>query len=236
MAGLNAFAVAFCAARAIQRARTWAEQRVYCDMGDPVEVPGPVISVYAGHSHIAMEAHDLIDASSGLRLLFEMFVPAGFRIDGLQEGWLDTSRSTSFAFGGLWRQIELALQIGDNVWADLYRRFVLGYRFKTTDSGLYEVKTKEKTARIAARSVEFIVDALSEPTYGKPPVGIWAEFVAAMRADSEEVAALAPVVAALIQGGEVLPDWKAAAAAIGVSPSRASMLGFVPEAEGLAGA
>ena len=94
MAGLTAFAVAFCATRAIQQSRTWAEQRVYCDVGDPVDVPAPVICVYAGHGHIAVESHDLAEASSGLRLLFEMFMPASFRVDGLQ-GWLDTSRSTS---------------------------------------------------------------------------------------------------------------------------------------------
>lgn len=226
MSGLTAFAVAFCATRAIQQAKTWAGPRVYCDVDDPVDVPEPVVCVYAGHGHIAVESHDLIEASSGLRLRFELFLPASFRVDGLQDGWLDTSRSTSLAFGGLWRQVETALQSSQGVWADLYRRFVLAYRFKTTDSGLYEVKTKDKTARIAARSVEFVVDVLSEPTYGAAPVGIWADLIAAMQDDSAEVAALAPIVAALIQGGDVLPDWKAAAAAIGLSPAQAPMQGF----------
>ncbi|RFB80404.1 hypothetical protein [Methylovirgula sp. 4M-Z18] len=226
MAGLTAYAVALCASRAIKQATTWAETRVYTDPIDPVDTPAPVVSVLVGHGHSTIQAHDLNDATRGLKLRIEMFVPALTTINVPSTLTLDTSKSVSLVFAGLWRQVVSALQSPTNVWADLFRRFVLSFHAQDLESVLFENKVGDKISRIAARAIELTISTLDEPPFGAPPSDAWADLVAAMQADGPELASLGAVVAYLIEGQGPLADWEAAAAQIGLGPSEATMLGF----------
>lgn len=228
MSGLTSFALALTAARAL-RNRTWAQTRVYIEPTTPIKIEEPTICIYVGHGRSEIETRELMSVSK-MRVRFEMFLPSS--VDTLtvgdQTARLDVSKSVTAPFAIFWRQCEMALQAGDDVWSNLWRSFVLRMSSMDTTSDLFE---NEKGARIPARFIEITLDPLNEPRVGIPPDGAWADLLAAMRAEGPELTAVADLIETQFVGDGLLPDWRADFTLLGLSPSVGRSLGLAPEGD-----
>lgn len=224
MAGLVAFATAFAATRAL-RGRTFAEDRVRLEPKTPVEVKQPTIVVYAAHGRAHLNGRELLEATI-CRPRFELFLPSSVEASAGAANWtLDTDASAALAFACFWRQCEIALQADQSVWANLFRAIVLDITTVESASDLFET---EKGAKIGARVVELTVDPINEPRIGVAPEGVWADFLAAMRTEGNEIASLADLVESQIVGGASLGDWQSDFAVLGLSQSYGPSLGLAP--------
>jgi hypothetical protein len=222
MSGIAAFALGFSAARAL-RGRTWADSNVLFEPNAPVEVTAPLICVWSGLGRSGVVGGDLLNGASDVRLRFDFWLPPRVTADGVT---FDAEAGQSLVFALLWRQVETALLTDTTVWADLWRRIRLRVHSITAARDLYE---PEKGMRIPANVVELHCETLAEPPVGEPPSGVWADFVAAMRADTAEIAGLADLIAAQIQASDgVLPDWQVAMGLLGTTAAAIAMIGIGP--------
>jgi len=223
MSGLTSFALALTAARAL-RNRTWAQTRVYIEPTTPIKIEEPTICIYVGHGRSEIETRELMSVSK-MRVRFEMFLPSS--VDTLTVGnhtaQFDVSKSVTAPFAIFWRQCEMALQAGDDVWANLWRAFVLRMSSMDTTSDLFE---NEKGARIPARFIEITLDPLNEPRVGLPPDGAWVDLLAAMRAEGPELSAVADLIETQFVGDALVSDWRADFTLLGLSPSMGAALGL----------
>jgi hypothetical protein len=202
VSGLSAFALGFAAARAI-RGRTWAGANVLFEPNAPVDVTAPLICVWSGLGRGEVAGGDLLNGSAHARLRFEFFLPPRVSVDAVT---FDATTNQALLFAALWRQVLVPLLTDTTPWADLWRRLRLRVASIDEARDLFET---DKGQKIPVNVVELQVETLAEPPIGEPPCGVWADFVAAMRADTAEVAGLADLIAAQIQGSaDPLPDWQ----------------------------
>ena len=188
MSGLSAFALGFSAARAI-RGRTWAAANVLFEPNAPADGAAPLICVWSGLGRGAVEGGDLLNGSGFARLRFEFFLPPRVTAGGAT---FDAVANQALLFAALWRQVSVALLTDVTPWADLWRRLRLRITSIDEARDLFEA---DKGQKIPVNVVEMQVETLAEPAVGEPPDGVWADFVAAMRADTVEVAGLADLFA-----------------------------------------
>ena len=222
MSGLSAFALGFSAVRAI-RGRTWAAANVLFEPNAPVDVTAPLICVWSGLGRGAVEGGDLLNGSGFARLRFEFFLPPRVTAGGAT---FDAVANQALLFAALWRQVSVALLTDVTPWADLWRRLRLRITSIDEARDLFEA---DKGQKIPVNVVEMQVETLAEPAVGEPPDGVWADFVAAMRADTAEVAGLADLFAAEIQGSaEALPDWQVAMGLLGTNDRAIQAIGLGP--------
>jgi hypothetical protein len=227
MAGLSSFAVGLAAARAL-RNRTWAGARVLFEPLSPVEATEPTIAIWGVHSRSPIAGRALLEATN-LRLCVELFLPVTVEAsDGTTAWTLDLGASAAGAFAIFWRQCEIALQADQTVWADLFRALLINATAEVSGADLYE---NDKGAKIAARMWEIAGETLNEPQIGLDPVGVWADWLAAMRADGAELSSLADLYQSQIKGGSTLIDWQADFATLGLSQSYAPALGLAPDGD-----
>ncbi len=204
MPSLVSFAVGFCAHRAL-KGRTIAAQNILLEPGSAVQVKEPSIIVYSSNSVAEINGRKLLEADSSLLLCFQLLMPCGVEINAANGQWsLDTSSSLSLPFALLWRECEVALSSEQNVWARLYRSFVLNIETEWSTNDLIEFETG---MRVAERCVYMKAKTITSPMIGADPYGTWAEFINAMRADTPEIASLADLIHSSIVGGDDLLDW-----------------------------
>ncbi|MBY6239811.1 hypothetical protein [Methylosinus sp. Sm6] len=221
MVGLTSFAVGLAATRAL-RGRTMAENRVHLEPNVAIAVTAPTLCVYVAGGETEVEGRALLDAS-GNRVRFELLLPPVVVLaTGQQEAQLDMNASAALAFALFWRQCMIALQADQNVWSGLWRSFVPRIHSLVSGADLIEL---EKGQKIPARIVELVIEPLSEPSIGAEPAGVWAELLAAMRAEGGELSVLADLLQTAITGTVVLDDWRADFARLGLSFSLGEALG-----------
>lgn len=224
MSGLSAFALGFTAARAI-KGRTWAGANVQFEPSTPVTVTAPLICVYCARGRAEVAGGDILNGAGDARLRFECFLPAKAVAAGVS---FDSEAGQALLFALLWRQIEVVLLTDMDIspWAQLWRQFRLRIHAIDAARDLYEL---DKGQRVAVQVVELHCETLAEPPIGVAPCGVWADLVTAMQADSAEVASLASLFAAQIQGSpSALPDWQVDMGLLGASDDAIQAIGLGP--------
>lgn len=83
-----------------------------------------------------------------------------------------------------------------------------------------------KGVRFAAAQIVITLETISEPPFGKQPEFVWAEFMAAVRADPM-IAPQAALIEAIIVGAE-LPEWRQSTSVLGIDDVVASEIGIFP--------
>lgn len=204
MSGLSAFALGLAAQRSV-KGQTWAGNNVFLEPTAPVDTSGtsPVICIYAGRGRSDVEGRDILNAAGDVRLRFEFILPASVVAAG---STFDTAASQAMVFAFLWRQVESAFLSEVSPWAVLWRELILRVHAVESGRDLFE---SDKGQKIPVMVVEWHCECLSSPPIGAEPCGIWAKFVAAMQADTAELAALASLMSAQIVGAAGdLPPWR----------------------------
>lgn len=118
-------------------------------------------------------------------------------------------------------------------WGELWRRFV----HQVHEAGWVRSALATKGARAALRQIVYVVEPISDPDIGRPPTGVWGDFIAALRAidatEDVELAAyhgLADVLDAAIRAPAGLADWQVVAARLGATVAATEAIGITPAA------
>jgi hypothetical protein len=232
---LVALAVRIATVRALTDA-TLAGSRVYDSAIDPIdhtitEERAPVIVVLTDDDEQEPEGRDLSNAPRKLDLVIEVAVASrvcGEDQDGQQAEAIEiphTDAGLELTINLIGRQINRVLLTDQGPWATLWRRIVLSPQKVTSKRGA----GSEKGVRFAARQLVITTETLSEPGFGAPANGFWADFLAALETDSD---AGLRSLATLIRGEielPALPEWRQWIAEIGANPVTAEMIGIMPE-------
>jgi hypothetical protein len=76
------------------------------------------------------------------------------------------------------RQIAVALADEGNAWSELWRRLHTG------DPGWKSMRgSTDEGIRLAGRRITIDVDPIGEPAFGRPPTGVWADFLTLLATD-----------------------------------------------------
>jgi hypothetical protein len=224
MVGIIAASLGLTAARAL-RGRTYAGARVYHEPNVPVKYEdGPCICIFCAHGAAPVEGSALLEATSKIRLLFMLFIPSTVTDSSASSPiTLDVNSSMAWPFAFFWRQVETALQSDNTTWANLFRALRISFSATQSIADLFET---DKGQKIPYRALEVMVDAINEPVIGEAPTGVWADLIAAMRADGPELTAVGNILAAHIQGDATLSDWRQDFTLLGLSPEDGVTLGL----------
>lgn len=185
---------------------TLAEDRVFDSAVEPIddflaEKPQPFITISTDSESAEISGHDYINADRKMDVVIVVGLatairdPAGIEIPHTDEG-------LEQALNYMGRQVMRVLQ-GDNgqPWADLYRRLSIVAEKYEVGRGA-DVKNG---VRFAARQYVITVNPMSEPNFGEPASGVWADLLDAMRADSILSAFADGLEAEII--GTSIPNW-----------------------------
>ena len=221
--GLSAFALAFCATRAI-RGMTSAGQNVWLSPRESIKVTSPQIVVSLIGSQGSPEGRDIVNVDAKVILRVETFVPFDVQLKDQSGILLDLGSSSSgeLVLCVLWNQIVYALQAAPGAWPDLFRQFAQTVKEIEATSTVYET---DKGTRVVGRSTELKVTTLSEPVFGRPATGAWASFLDALTtaADPESMA-LEGLLRGLIERNTAGP-WQPVSASFGIDVSRLGEIG-----------
>lgn len=230
MTGLVPLGVLIATTCALKRA-TLAGGNVIESPLDPIEAVldtfagQPVIAVYVGNEkqQIHSGALALLRGDKVIQITLQIFLPeeCAVIVEG-QEFRLDTrGRGIEVAFATIWRQCARALLMGSAAWPLLWQRFVFRVTSIETEPFLLEIG---KT-RVAAREITISCTTADEPEFGSPPEYLWADFIAALRAEADYGPAIADLIAFEIAAPSGLPSWQIARGLAGLSVEAANALG-----------
>ncbi|PYF05035.1 hypothetical protein BJ122_102261 [Rhodopseudomonas faecalis] len=226
------------------RGATYADERVYDSQIDAIDEritkeKAPVIVVYIDDDSCRPIGMDLLDGERNVSLVIEVSVAS--RVEATEPGGAEqiviphTDPGLEAAINIMGRQITRALAAADTEWAQLWRSFVMRVNSINSIRGA----SAEKGVRWAARQIIIGCETMSEPEFGAPaaPGGPWARLISALAAipDREPMSRL---IAAEI-ATPPLPDWRRAAASLGVNRDTAAAIGIAPiddAADGIAAA
>lgn len=234
---LSRFALRVCTARAL-RDVTLAEGRIFQSAIDPLdtrvrEVRQPMLIINTDDHAQTGDGRDMTGGEDKLDLVIEATIAGKTSATGIDGQGDEVSIEVPGADAGmdltldiLEHQVIRALVRGNGVWAALWRRMALRINSRTSRRG-----ADVSGVRWAARQLVLSCDVLAEPIGGEHDVarGFWADFLAAMAADTD-LARVEPLIRGVLIGGGTNPDWERTAAMIGVGVVDAESLGFAPVA------
>lgn len=222
MSGLSAYALGLTAARAVKY-RTWADDRVYFETSAALDIVAPAIAIYAGRGRSEVRDGDILNGVTDVRLRFEFWLPPQFTVSGLV---VDMTASQALPFALFWRQVETVLLTDLSPWAKLWRQFRLRIATIEYQRDPYET---DKGQKLVVEIVELHIETLAEPAIGLPACGVWADLIAAMNADGQELSALGDLFAAQLQGSpEPLPSWQVDMGLLGTTDDAVQALDLGP--------
>ena len=221
MTGIATFALGLSAARSI-KGQTWAGDNVLFEPTTPVTITAPLICVYAGRGRSEIRDKAL-DFAGDVRLRFELFLPPTFTAAGVT---FNNEASQSLVFALIWRQILAALTVQQAPWPTVFREVLLRTDSLEAGRDLFE---PAKGQKIPVAVYELSGETVADPPIGVPAAGVWVDFLAAMTADTAELAGLASLFASEILGpGGALPDWQVAMGILGTTSDETQAIGLGP--------
>lgn len=223
------FAVRICTVRAFQAVMP-SSVIVVDSPQEPIDLldtkePKPIIAVYTGSVATKYEGRNLLGGMPYLCVTVQVMLPETFTfsLSNNQTLTIDTrSQGAETALDVLWRIGALALNSGDEPWANLWREFVLKVPQIRNSSYLIE----RSGVRVTAREVSIDCEPLHEPVLGGEPILAWATLIDLMRNDTkgDGLSALADWVESEIRNGPDRPQTTRDAAYLGLSQYVASAL------------
>ncbi len=231
---LASFAVRICTVEAL-RGQTFAGDSIEDSPIDPIALAvtaaSPVIAVFSDGEALQPAGTSFLASRDDGRghtvdLTMHVFLPTDpvIRVDGQAPIALEGRESgAAVAVDLIHRQIERALGLNDGVWADLWRRAVIG--IVSIEAKAYVLQT-DKGVRLPAREILLRLDVLDSPEFGDGASDFWPDFVAAMEG-SDDLAPLAAVVAGAIRG-DALPSWRDTQALLGLRDRDMQAIGLGP--------
>jgi hypothetical protein len=232
--GLVSLALRLATVRAL-RGKTYAGDRVHDSQIAPLDETiraerAPHIVIYTDEDAREVQGRDLMVADRMLDLVIELVVAdkVGVTVENQEVSQAIVIPQTDAALEAqinlMERQALRALLAEAGVWPELWRVLVVRVVKVFSRRG-----SNAEGVRFAARQITLQVDTLAEPPF-ETASGIWADFLAAMRAEPE-LAGLAEIVAAEIATPN-LTGYEAAKAALGLAQDEAHGIGLAePDAD-----
>jgi len=209
--------------------RTFAEGRVYDSRNSPLDdhldtEPGPFVAVYTDDDDASVSGGDLFASARSLSLVFEIGIASPVTTEaGVHAITIPhTDEGMEAALDVLRFQIVAALQHGDGVWLDIWRRLVTGKKSLSVKRG----GSVRKGIRFAGRELVLTVDTIGDPSPGID-TSFWDEIEAALRGDTD-TADIADLIRSLVHAGDGWPEWRKAAAILGISSAGRKAVGIGP--------
>ena len=234
------FAVRICTVRAMQAVMPSAVVVVDSPQ-EPLTLldnsePRPIIAVYTGAAQTKLDGRNLLGGMPMIALTIQIILPEtfAFPLTGGDPVVIDTRRQgAETALDVLWRIGVLALNSGDEPWAELWRDFVQTTPTIKNHSYLVE----REGVRITAREVVIECEPIHEPVLGGVPEYAWARLIELMKLDTagDGLNTLGDWVEAEIRNGPDRAQLKRDTAYLGLSEYVASSVrvDINPESVGL---
>jgi hypothetical protein len=216
------------------KGRTSVGQAVFDSAVEPFDAlhdnGAPVVVIYCDSGKRDVQGRDLFGARQVIDLAFDMFVAQAVTVDaGETEIRIPASdEGNELYLRSLAYEVEKVLLSEQSTWPELFR----GLWFRASDRDLCEWDRgaiADKGRRQALLRAIYKVETIADPTPGAEPEGVWADLLAAMEAD-EELSDLARYWRQLI-AGTIVPEWRQAQAALGLTPAGNRGIGIAPEDE-----
>jgi hypothetical protein len=192
----------------------------------------PMIVVYTDKSTRELEGAEAFRSAGKVELVFEALVttsPPQPRAPGEQVTLVaETDGQMELMLDLIEWQIQRAIEDPPSEWAGLLDAMVISRHSNESQRAKHP-----NGARYAARQLTIEVDLLSEPMPSGPPTGVWADFIAALRADGGTMMAMqADVFEQSLdpETGGLDLAWQDLAARYGLSGRSARTLGVASEA------
>ncbi|RRY08807.1 hypothetical protein EGJ58_12970 [Brucella anthropi] len=198
----------------------------------------PVIIVYTDEDKQTVAGRDLLNASRELQLTLEFAAATAvsFKVkvekENGEEGEEElvsyeiphTDAGLEATLNLIRRQTFRILLSDQGKWPRLWRKFALSVSSVLSRRGA----SAEKGVRYAAQQSIITTETLSEPAFGQPVEGAWAELLAAFEDDPDPgIQKLAKIIRNEIEVPD-LPVWRSAMASLGVNAETADAMGFAP--------
>jgi len=188
----------------------------------------PVIVVYCDNGKREVEGRELFGARQVIELSLDMFVARAVTVDaGEMEIQIPASdEGNELYLRSLAYELEKVLLADPSPWPELFRR--LWFRASAQDFCEWDRGAiADKGRRQALLRAIYRVEPVAEPMPGAEPEGVWADLLAAMEADFE-LADIARYWRQLI-AGTIIPDWRQAQVALGLTAAGIGGIGLTPE-------
>ena len=198
--------------------KTWAQSNIYLDPIDPLDIHAPTICIYAFSSNSEVHNRDLLSATGGQKLRFELFLPAEILVETLT---FRNGGGASAVFAGLWRQIEIILLSDLSPWAELFRQLHINITSIDMASEIFE---NERGHRFPVRVFEWILDPLHDPPIGGQIPAVWQGFLDLLAQENGELSLLHDFYHDLISGTSPVQDWVQIMAALGLTQQGAKAI------------
>lgn len=232
---LVAIAARITTTRALMNA-TLAAASVHDSAIDPIDQKiadeaMPHIVVFTDDDVRTVQGRDLNSASRQLDLVIEIACAGAVMIEPPDGGQPfpafeipTTDAGLELTINLIERQTMRVLLSDQGAWPKLWRRIALAPSRITSKRGA----GSEKGVRFAAHQIIITTETLSEPGFGAAPDGFWADFIAALEAETDDgLKRLAKAIRAEIES-PTLPEWRRAMADLGVNEHTAVAIGIGP--------
>ena len=229
------FILRFCAAEAL-RGNTYAEERVYDSSVDTLDeflkdASSPFIVISTDEAEISPDVHD-VGKIDKVDLVLDIGVGSAMTADDGAVTFVipHTDAGAELAVNLLTRQV-LRHLFEPNSGGDFGKIF-RKVGIKCTKISIRRGAGAENGVRFSAAQLIVSMTTLQEPAFGRIASNVFSEFIALVRAHPKH----GPIADAIEQafiGDIAVPDWKAAASALGLSDETGDAIGILPL--GLAG-
>jgi hypothetical protein len=208
--------------------KTFAGERVYDSQIAPLDAlengAAPLIVIYTDDEEDAISGGDLFAPDRSLALMIHTAVATqvAAKAGSLSVEIPHTDEGLEATLDLMRFDIIAALQSGEDVWCDLWRRLVVNKKTMSVRRGA----SARKGLRFAARELVLIVDTVGEPSPGINR-DLWDDVDAALRSDADLIG-VADLIASRVRIGASWLDWRQTAAVLGLSRLSSSALGIAP--------
>jgi hypothetical protein len=188
--------------------------------------PQPFIVVSVDEQTYNVTVLDVFQGSRSVDLVIDIAVGSAVTLEDGTTGIVipHTDAGTEFSVNLITRQVMKTLfepnSGGD--WGKIFRRIAMSVSRIMVRRGA----GAQKGVKFAAAQLIISLSPLADPEFGSAPAFVWADFLTVMRADVK-IGPLAEAVEKAIVG-DVLPDWRLLASAVGLNDETADAIGILP--------
>ncbi|MGJ4927472.1 hypothetical protein ACQR1K_10025 [Bradyrhizobium sp. HKCCYLRH3095] len=188
----------------------------------------PVVVISCDTGKRDVEGRELFGARQVIELSVDMFVARAVTVDvGEIEIQIPASdEGNELYLRSLAYEVEKVLLADPSPWPELFRR--LWFRASAHDLCEWDRGAiADKGRRQALLRAIYRIEPVADPLPGAEPEGVWADVLAAMEVDFE-LADIARYWRQLI-AGSIVPDWRQAQVALGLTAAGIGGIGLTPE-------
>lgn len=215
--------------------KTWAGQRVEDSAILPIDEladdhPKPFIAVYTDDASHDIAGRNVMTAQGTVSLTIEIGATAKTRIrldDGstvTEDAFAPTDGAIEYMLDMIERQALSVMTTDDGVWPEMWRRFAMSIKHKSSVRGA----SNKDGSRFAGRQIIMQVKTPADPMVGAPPGPIWSDLLAILDA-APQLTPIAVAIRSAIDQSRPIPHWQSLRGMQGLSLQEARAMQLTPD-------